>query len=321
MDEKDKQLLLDLAKKNKFKYKLWNLITPNTDRTQQDLMSAIQNEELRINRVPAAQWEKYKENTFNKDSLPGGVGLENVGGWMTGDRKWINIPDNAPNETIDHELLHYFSTHSPSDRGAPNKINPYIQADMELGGWLPSLHPNAARPTLSGDNILSRFWNKNIASNALNIDRDAGYHPWTGQSAFNRFTGSDGHDHGYNPPPAPEAPPIAPPEIEPQPIEESPVAQSFGSAFKQARFDGLDEFEWDGKKYHTKTKEEMEYYPTAEELQEVHPENLPSYPTQEEASSVHPPDLLRMMIKRDMTTSVPVSETINRGLLNHLRSF
>ena len=48
------------------------------------------------------------------------------------------------------------------------------------------------------------------------------------------------------------------PTPEPEPVPEAPKAKSFGSSFKEARKAGLKEFEWKGKKYHTKTKEEVE---------------------------------------------------------------
>lgn len=256
--EGDKKLLMDLAKKNKLKYRVWNAITPNTERSYTDLVKSIETGQLKIHRVPDEDWENYKRTTLNSEAYQG-TDVKNVAGWMSGDKRWINIPESAAPETIDHELLHYFGSHRPGEEGAPDRINPYIQADMDLGGWLPSLHPNAARPMLPGDNLLSRFWNKNIASNAMETDIAMKYHPWTGQSAYNRFTGTPGgehaHDHGFTPPPMPEAPT---PEPDPKPVPEAPKAKSFGSSFKEARKAGLKEFEWKGKKYHTKTKEEVE---------------------------------------------------------------
>jgi len=255
----DKKLLLDLVNKNKLKYRVWNAITPNTERSISDLKNSIETGQLQINRVPDNMWEQYKINNLNPEAYKG-TDVKNVGGWMSGDKKWININESAAPETIDHELLHYFGSHRAGEEGAPDKsrfsseepyMNPYLQLDSDLGGWLPSLHPNAARPMLPGDNVLSRFWNKNIASNALETDRALGYHTWTGQSAYNRFTGAPGGphqaDHGFTP--APKSP---------KPVPEAPKSKSFGSSFKEARKAGLEEFEWKGKKYHTKTKEEVE---------------------------------------------------------------
>jgi len=212
----NQQTLLELARKNKRRFAFWNLFQPNTDRSYEDLIAAIKNGDLTLNKVPTSQWESYKKKNMNTEGDVSGVM-----GYMTGDRKSINVPDNATDATLGHEMLHFFTSHTNV-----NPINSIVDRRGEgwgtssyssigeryrrfdrdkAAGWLPSLNPFAPRPTLPGNNPLSEAWNKYVATpkSAMEFDRKEGYGTLSGSSQFDKLFGefgnnykSGGHRHG-----------------------------------------------------------------------------------------------------------------------------
>ena len=265
--DENKQILLDLARKNKRKFAFWNFLQPNTDRSYEDLIEAINSGELTLNKVPTGQWESFKKYNMGEHYNP------NVMGYMTGDRRNINVPSDATDETLMHEMLHFFSSHKnvnnperPGGYGTSeyNTLGErYRRLDRDKAkGWLPSLHPLAPRPELPGKNPLSLAWNKYLASteSSRKLDKKMGYGTLSGSRQVDVMSGDydsdygdhSGHGDGYRPPS--NLPGFTPPAVsEP---ETSPTISDFGSAFKKARESGLKEFDYKGKKYHTRLKEE-----------------------------------------------------------------
>jgi|11BtaG_2_1085332.scaffolds.fasta_scaffold58040_2 hypothetical protein len=194
----NKQTLLELARKNKQKFAFWNFFQPNTDRSYEDLIASIESGELTLNKVPANKWAANN---------PG------IAGYMTGDRKSINVPDNATDETLGHEMLHFFTSHtnvnSPNsivdERGEGFGTSSYISLGEKYrrfdrdkaAGWLPSLNPFAPRPTLPGNNPLSEAWNKYVATpkSAMEFDRKEGYGTLSGSSQFDKLFGEFRNDY------------------------------------------------------------------------------------------------------------------------------
>ena len=111
------------------------------------------------------------------------------------------------------------------------------------------MHPFAPRPELPGDNLLSKNWNKYLASSksATELDGEMNYGTLSGAKVFDVFSGEFGNDYGshYHGSSVPKT-------------QTTSTLSDFGSAFKKARESGLQEFDYKGKKYHTKSKEELE---------------------------------------------------------------
>ena len=251
---KNQEILLEVARKNKRKIAFWNFLQPNTDRSYEDLIESIKSGDLTLNKVSTNEWESFKKKNMGEYYNP------DVAGYMTGDRKSINIPDNAPDTTLMHEMLHFFTSHgnidSPKRPGGygTSKYNTlaerYRRLDRDKAkGWLPSLHPFAPRPELPGDNLLSKNWNKYLASSksATELDREMNYGTLSGAKVFDVFSGEFGNDYGshYHGSSVPKT-------------QTTSTLSDFGSAFKKARESGSQEFDYKGKKYHTKSKEELE---------------------------------------------------------------
>jgi hypothetical protein len=152
--------------------------------------------------------------------------------------------------------MHYFSSHRPlndNGYGAPKNINPYIKADIAMKGWFPSFHPGGRRPHIGGklgETSVGNWWNTNKATKGVAYSDKRGYHPQLDEHSFDlaKTFGTKSN---------------ASPDIKKKlnSIKHKlgnlfKKNQSFGESFKEARSDGLDEFEWQGKNYHTKYKEE-----------------------------------------------------------------
>lgn len=212
-------------------------------RTWDDLMRDSRSGEIKVKRIPKWLWKPY----WRWKGRPEGSTASAPGGWYQPDTKTINIQKNEYGEkaAFPHEIMHYFAGH-----GGEVKPNWYIQKDMELGGWLPSLHAGGRRPTFKGDMAKGKFgewWNKNMATKSVKysnkIDKAEDkqrYHPWLDEHSFDvaaKF-GSKSSKTGRN-------------------NFSQQVKKSFGETFKSARKSGMKVFDWKGKKFHTKYKEEM----------------------------------------------------------------
>jgi len=245
MNPKDKQTLLDIVQANKSKYKRWNLFRPSIKNNYDDLLQAVQGGNLTMNRVPSKQWESH---TDNKSRLGYYVPDPSTGGGT------ITVPENVSDQTIGHELLHYFSGHKEGGRNVP-KMNPYIKADVALKGWLPSLHPAGRRPTMKGDNIFSNIWNKHLATKSTKHSNKEGYHPWFDEHAFDKFAGESTPVNILKQALTVSEKPLRTDKNN-YPIydKKSEKAQDFRTAFRNARKQGQDIFTWDNRDYTTELK-------------------------------------------------------------------
>ena len=50
---KNQEILLEVARKNKRKIAFWNFLQPNTDRSYEDLIESIKSGDLTLNKVPS----------------------------------------------------------------------------------------------------------------------------------------------------------------------------------------------------------------------------------------------------------------------------
>ena len=233
--------LLKLAMANEKELRNWTRFRPvHLDRSYDTLIRDINANKIGINVVPDDNWEEFlQENKMNR----GGRG---VGGFYEQNDDVINLPQrNIRNSTVPHELLHYFSGHSREHLGVP-KINPYIEADMKLKGWLPSLHPAGRRPTLSGNNPLSNWWNKKMATGQTEYSDENKYHPWYDEHAYDTTANKMLENWQGS-----ESPVRYDNNQYPVYQKQSDKAAAFRQAFKKARGKDLDVFEWDGRKYTT----------------------------------------------------------------------
>ena len=255
MNPDDRQSLLNIIEGNKNKYKRWNFFRPSIDKNYEDLYGAVQSGNLSMQRIPEKDWKSHvagNERLTNKD----------VSGYYTPNPETgagsITVPENASNETVGHEALHYFSGHKEGGRNVP-KMNPYMKADVALKGWLPSLHPAGRRPTLRGDNPISNFWNNKFATRDAEYSNKEGYHPWYDESAFDKFSGARDDRNPLkqaitNETPISESPRSVDNNNYPTYNKQSNKAQDFRTAFRDARKAGKDNFIWGNRDYTTELK-------------------------------------------------------------------
>ena len=183
--------LLNLALERERDIKRFTRWRPSIERSYDDLLADIRSGELSVNYVPEDKWDAYKEENWRGRSMPEGHSLE---GWYSDDKIHIPDTDYAREHSLPHEIMHYFAGHKAGGHGTPEQINPYIKADMKLGGWLPSLHPGGRRPTLPGKTKLGQWWNENIATKNVDYSDKDNYHPWFDEHAFDTAL-TDRHDH------------------------------------------------------------------------------------------------------------------------------
>ena len=172
--------LLYLAQQNKKDIEKFLRWRPSIDKSYDDLIADIQSGNLSVNYVPEDEWEAHASNTY-PDRAPEDL----PGGWYSRRDDTINIPDSewGREESLPHELMHYFGSHTPGQYSVP-EINKYQQLDMDLKGWLPSLHPGGRRPTLPGKTKLGQWWNEKLATKDSEYSNKKGYHPWLDEHAF-----------------------------------------------------------------------------------------------------------------------------------------
>jgi len=185
-----KDTLLDIATKNKPQIQRWLKNRPSIDKTYDDLLSAIKSDEIGFKSVPEDEWEDYatKETEIAKGERPPSAfyrrtSSKRKGGKEYGDKGVIHYPEGKLEKHAPHELMHYFSSHTGGRYGVP-EINPYIKADMDLKGWLPSLHPAGRRPTLPDWVPGSKGWNEKHATKQVEYSNKGEYHPWFDAHAF-----------------------------------------------------------------------------------------------------------------------------------------
>jgi hypothetical protein len=184
--------LLYLAQKNKKDIEKFLRWRPSVDKSYDDLIADIQSGNLSVNYVPENEWDAYA--------------TDKVGGWYSPSKMTIHIPDNeyGKEQALPHELMHYFARHQSKEDankdspgtgyGTPERINPYIKADMKLGGWLPSFHPGGRRPSLPGKTKLGQWWNEKLATKDSEYSNKRGYHPWFDEDAFDSALSDHGQE-------------------------------------------------------------------------------------------------------------------------------
>jgi hypothetical protein len=249
-----KDMLARYVKENEQDLRRWVNVRPTIKRTYDQLVSDIQQGIINFNPVPRKDWKQHlaKETSFEPE--------RNVGAFFRRKNNTIHFPEDEQGvKHFPHEIKHYFASHTPGEKGGygtPQKINPYIKADMKLKGWLPSLHPGGRRPTLpEGPLGVGEWWNKKMATKDVEYSNKYGYHPWFDEHAFDK--GED-DPRGLLDLVIPEDKPIDWVKTKggDYPIyeKESKTAQTFRDAFSAARHGGEDIFEWQGRKYTTEVK-------------------------------------------------------------------
>jgi len=218
----------------------WTKHRPAITRTYDDLIRDVQAGNIKQNVVPIKQWGDVVSKSFkDRDS-------DEVGAFYSNNE--INYP--LGNESsIPHELLHYFSSHTPGRYGVP-KMDPYTKADVKYKGWLPSLHKAGRRPTLPGNNRLSNWWNENMATQQTEYSNKWGYHPWYDEHAYDT-TADLMKENLLSYVSDIEKPVRHDKNMYPIYQKQSQKAQSFRDAFRSARKGGEDIFEWDNRSYTT----------------------------------------------------------------------
>lgn len=239
--------LIDFVRENEKDIKKWLRWRPTTEGTYEDLLRDTETGVISVNRYkPGKEWDDLV-----KKKLKGRAGSR-VDGVYTKSDETMSLKEGS--NSLPHEVLHYFSGHTPGSYGVSEKINPYIKADMKLKGWLPSIHPGGRRPTMPGKFAPGEWWNKKMATKDVKFSDENKYHPWFDEHSFDLAkTFGSKSSSGTN---------IKTKKFDIKNKikklftreEETP---SFGQTFKEARKSGVKEFEWKGKKYHTKYKEEI----------------------------------------------------------------
>ena len=242
---------------------------PSVTRSYEDLVKAVESNELTFNPVSPDEWEDYARDVggfeFEKGKAPGGF-------YMPQETS-VNFPTTEYGKSIiPHELMHYFASHKAGRYGTPETINPYIQADMFLGGWLPSFHPAGRAPTIPKWMDIGIFsdkiknWNENIATKQTKYSNKRGYHPWFDEQVFDKFHETPFELAMKNTLPSNNTLPGADKPVGMKnnyPIykKESKTAESFREAFARHRAAGDKTFTWAdaegvARKYNTKVRGE-----------------------------------------------------------------
>ena len=256
--------LLQLTLANEDLLKRWVRQRPSITKTYDDLLADV--------RAGNIKQHVHSEDSFKKESGKYWNANQNVAAFYmpVGRAGDIHYPEGGEG-SLPHELLHYFAGHKANTAGVPEKINPYIKADMALGGWLPSLHPAGRRPTLPGSNRFSNWWNENMATKQTKYsndpqktgipflkrseDRTRAYHPWFDEHAYD--TTADKMKENVlkyisdQQKTTKEKPVKYDKNMYPIYPKQSAKAQSFRDAFRDARRQGLDIFDWENRKYTT----------------------------------------------------------------------
>ena len=163
----------------------WTLQRPSVERTYDDLLNAVTNRDIKLNKFTKEDWEEQAKS----------AGVPGAAAYYYNDQ--IYYPEGGEG-SIPHEIFHYFAGHTPEGRGVP-EIKKYQQQDIKGKGWLPSLHPAGRRPELPGWTGLGRWWNDNMATQDTDYSNRKGYHPWYDEHAFDRVPKGSypkgGHSH------------------------------------------------------------------------------------------------------------------------------
>lgn len=215
-------------------------------RSVDDIVNRVKNQELKAYAVPEQMYGEIRGDT---------------GGLSSGGFHWGNeiyMKGTGGSSGIAHELGHELYGHKGTSESVP-KMNWYNKLDRKLKGWLPSFSKYAERPKFTSiDNTARRqdayssFSDRDQYNQRM---RTGDYNPKFADAPFDhlgskmwelqdqatkdamlsnvlRTVKTKGGDYGkYD--------------------KRSLKAKDFRYAFKEAREQGLDQFDWDGRKYST----------------------------------------------------------------------
>ena len=189
------QRLEDYVRENKDYITNWVAQRPSVERTYDDLLTTVATRDIGLQSYPQDEWDEMVKKTFPGRTKAG----HNVGAYYT--NKQIHYPEGGE-DSVPHEIMHYFAGHKPDGRGVP-KINKYQEQDIKWKGWLPSLHPAGRRPKMPGYFPPGKWWNKNMATTETDYSNnptgapegeETPYHPWYDEHAFDRVPGGSYRD-------------------------------------------------------------------------------------------------------------------------------
>ena len=260
------QRLKEIVSEQEDNIRRWVSSRPTVTRDYEGLSDDVGAGRISLYEIPQDEWTGV---VMDEGKFPYSKRKE-VGGFFSekgrGGGKSIYYPEGKFERVAKHELMHYFASHKPDSKGTPEKINPYIRADMKLKGWLPSFHPGGRRPTMPGKTPLGEWWNKNKATTSVEYSDRSKYHPWFDEHSFDKGLEEKGSLLGglfnkdifgkfIRKKDKVKGKPVAY-DGNHYPIYDtkSNKAQSFRTAFAGARKGGKDTFEWDGRSYTTELK-------------------------------------------------------------------
>ena len=272
MSRPDYTNLLQLTLANEDLLKGWVRQRPSITKTYDDLLADV--------RAGNIKQHVHSEDSWKREAGKSFTPKQNVAAFYrgSGGAGEIHYPEGGEG-SLPHELLHYFAGHKAGSAGTPERINPYMKLDMALGGWLPSLHPASRRPTLPGSNRFSNWWNENMATQQTEYSNDPkktgipfwkrsedpsrAYHPWFDEHAYDStadkmkenvlkyISDQEKTRKQHKTQQIQEKPVRYDKNMYPIFPKQSAKAQSFRDAFRDARRQGLDIFDWDNRKYTT----------------------------------------------------------------------
>ena len=217
------------------------------DRSVDDISERIRSQELQAYAVPEDMYGQIRGDTGGLSS----------GGFHSGNQ--IYMKGTGGSGGIAHELGHELYGHRGGSDSVP-KMNWYNKLDRKLKGWLPSFSKYAERPRLTSIENTPRR-----ESAYMNFSDRTGYNERMKSGDYNPKFADAPFDHLSN----------AMWNLQDQPTRDAMLskvlrtvktkggdygkydkrslkAKDFRYAFKEAREQGLDQFDWDGRKYSTK---------------------------------------------------------------------
>ena len=216
------------------------------DRSVDEISERIRSQDLQAYAVPEEMYGKIR-----------GTGGLSSGGFHAGNQIYMKGTGGCGG--IAHELGHELYGHAEGSESVP-KMNWYNKLDRKLKGWLPSFSKYAERPRFTSIENTPRR-----ESAYMNFSDRTGYNERMKSGDYNPKFADAPFDHLSN----------AMWNLQDQPTRDAMLskvlrtvktkggdygkydkrslkAKDFRYAFKEAREQGLDQFDWDGRKYSTK---------------------------------------------------------------------
>ena len=187
---------LDWAGTNKESINEWLGMRPHISKTYDDFYGALESGDIGFNPMDRDLYESEQQRVFKDTKF--GKGGDIPFAWF-GDNT-MNFPNTAQGrEAMPHELMHWFTGHGqrsddPNLFGVDQQRNPemdwYTQKDVDLGGWLPNMHPFGRAPVLPDWVPGSGRWNEKYHEPTSGDQTRSqysdkyNYHPWYDSRAF-----------------------------------------------------------------------------------------------------------------------------------------